>query len=75
MSFVKNIGPISIESMAGLRCIACPSCQTYNSCFCDIFGIPIIDYALSDWGKSGYKVSAAISNTANESGVMTPWSN
>lgn len=54
---------------------ACPSCtcSIYNTCYCDFWGIEIVNYAISDWAKSGYKISAIVDTRANQSGVITPW--
>lgn len=73
MSFIQDVSPNSVEGMAISQCPVCPGCENYNACWCSIFGVEIVDYALSDWGKSGYAVSAAISNSADISGVDTPW--
>lgn len=74
MSFIGNIGQGSIDSLENQFCPPCPSCDTYNGCYCDFMGFEIVNYALADWGKSGYKISAAINQSADESGVTTPWS-
>lgn len=70
MSFIKNIGPTSLSGMAA-TCPACPSCTIYASCSCGSNPQP----TSTDTQFKAGAISASISGSANETGVVTPWSN
>lgn len=72
MKFSKNIVPKSIVDIAS-ACPGCPACSIYSGCYCSFLGKEIVDEAFTNWAKCGQKVSAAIDNSADASGVAVPW--
>ncbi|MDU2557830.1 hypothetical protein [Anaerococcus prevotii] len=70
MDDIRNLNIVDLQKS---YCPGCPSCDKYNNCYCDFLGYPIVEYAISDWAKSGYKIKSLIDRSAGESGVITPY--
>ena len=70
MDDIRNLNIVDLQKSF---CPGCPSCEKYNNCYCNFLFVEIAPYAMSDWGKSGYKIKSLIDRSANESGVITPY--
>lgn len=70
MDDIRNLNIVDLQKS---YCPGCPSCEKYNNCYCSFVVIPLTQYAIADWGKSGYKIKSSIDRSASESGVTTPY--